>query len=54
MSIFNGFTMFHDKSVEVTCPKCSRIMQQSLHRLKKNITMICPHCGYYFKNKEQH
>ncbi|WP_343039563.1 YnfU family zinc-binding protein [Serratia rhizosphaerae] len=52
MSIFDYFKMFRDKSVNVTCPKCSRIAQQSMHKSRKNITMLCPHCGYYFRSGE--
>ncbi|WP_268991534.1 YnfU family zinc-binding protein [Limnobaculum eriocheiris] len=52
MSIFDSFKMFRDKSVDVTCPKCSRIAEQSMHKLRKNITMVCPHCGYYFRGVE--
>ncbi|WP_338076918.1 YnfU family zinc-binding protein [Brenneria goodwinii] len=49
MSIFNGFKMFRDTSVDVTCPKCSQRSEQSQTRFRKNIIMICPHCGYYFQ-----
>ncbi|WP_255351343.1 YnfU family zinc-binding protein [Serratia sp. DD3] len=49
MSIFDSFKMFGSKSVDVRCPKCSRTAQQSTHKSRKNMTMICPHCGYYFR-----
>ncbi|MFE8148202.1 YnfU family zinc-binding protein [Brenneria goodwinii] len=41
--------MFRDTSVDVTCPKCSQKSEQSQTRFRKNIIMICPHCGYYFQ-----
>lgn len=52
MSIFDSFKMFGDKVVDVKCPKCSGIAQQSKHKLRKKVTMICPYCGYYFHGGE--
>ncbi|MHA4830460.1 YnfU family zinc-binding protein [Kluyvera intermedia] len=52
MSIFDSFKMFRDKSVDVTCPKCSRIVQQHTHKLRKKMTMVCPLCGHYFRGGE--
>ncbi|MEZ2760191.1 YnfU family zinc-binding protein [Providencia vermicola] len=49
MSIFDRYKMFRQKLVNVTCPKCFCTSQQSRYKLRKNITMLCPHCGYYFR-----
>lgn len=48
MSVFDSFKMFRDKSVDVTCPECSRIAQLHKYKLRKEMTMICPYCGSLF------
>lgn len=52
MSVFDRFKMFRDKSVDVTCPEYSRIAQQHKYKLRKEMTMICPYCGHYFRRGE--
>ncbi|XKD91564.1 YnfU family zinc-binding protein [Morganella morganii] len=53
MPIFDRLNkMFHDKSADVSCPKCSRSAKQSMYKLRNNITILCPHCGYYFLGGE--
>lgn len=52
MSIFDSFKIFRDKSVDVVCPKCSRIGQQHMYKLRKKMAMVCPHCGHYFRSGE--
>ncbi|WP_343073012.1 YnfU family zinc-binding protein [Brenneria izadpanahii] len=49
MFIFNSLKMFRDTSIEVTCPKCAQASEQNQSRFRKNIIMICPHCGHYFQ-----
>ncbi|MFZ1871718.1 YnfU family zinc-binding protein [Serratia sp. D1N4] len=53
MSLLDAFKMFSDtSSANVTCPKCSKVSPQNRQKLNKNITMICPHCGHYFRKNE--
>ncbi|MFC0227168.1 YnfU family zinc-binding protein [Serratia aquatilis] len=52
MSIFDAFKMFSDTSVNVTCPECAKSSPQDRQKVKKNITLICPHCGHYFRKTE--
>ncbi|WP_223881599.1 YnfU family zinc-binding protein [Affinibrenneria salicis] len=49
MSIFDGLKLFHNGTVNVTCPNCSRVTAQSQQKLRKKITLICPACGFYFR-----
>ncbi|SLK13620.1 hypothetical protein SAMN03159434_11011 [Enterobacter sp. NFR05] len=48
MTIFDDLKIFLDRSVEVTCPHCSHVMQQKSSKISKNITCICPKCGHFF------
>ncbi|WP_072010854.1 MULTISPECIES: YnfU family zinc-binding protein [unclassified Serratia] len=53
MSILDALKIFSDtSSANVTCPKCFKVSPQSRQKLNKNITMICPHCGHYFRKNE--
>jgi ssDNA-binding Zn-finger/Zn-ribbon topoisomerase 1 len=53
MSIFDALKMFSATSVKVTCPKCAYASEQSSSKVRKNITMICPKCGHYFRPGEE-
>ncbi|EOG1892242.1 MULTISPECIES: YnfU family zinc-binding protein [Morganellaceae] len=48
MKAFNVIRMFQGAQVEVTCPSCSYVAKQNKHKLKKNLILLCPNCGYMF------
>ncbi|MFI8418057.1 YnfU family zinc-binding protein [Serratia sp. NPDC078593] len=52
MTILSAFKMFRHSSIDVTCPECSRVSAQERLKLMKNMTMICPNCGHYFRKNE--
>ena len=52
MSFFDAFKIFSDAPVDVTCPECGKSSPQNRSKVKKNVTLICPHCGHYFRKRE--
>ncbi|MGL5386519.1 MULTISPECIES: YnfU family zinc-binding protein [unclassified Serratia (in: enterobacteria)] len=52
MSFFDAFKLFGDAPVDVTCPECGKSSPQNRSKVKKNVTLICPHCGHYFRKRE--
>lgn len=52
MSFFDAFKLFGDAPVDVTCPECAKSSPQNRSKVKKNVTLICPHCGHYFRKRE--
>ncbi|WP_224552291.1 YnfU family zinc-binding protein [Pectobacterium versatile] len=48
MEILDFLQMFNRATVKVTCPECNCITEQKKNRFRKNITVICPKCGFYF------
>ncbi|HGM5489060.1 TPA: YnfU family zinc-binding protein [Serratia fonticola] len=52
MSFFDAFKLFGDAPIEVTCPECAKSSPQNRSKVKKNVTLICPHCGHYFRKRE--
>ncbi|MBW3477553.1 MULTISPECIES: YnfU family zinc-binding protein [Hafnia] len=52
MSFFDGLKLYSTRSIQITCPKCSHVSEQSVSKIRKNTTLICTRCGEYFLPNE--
>ncbi|WP_227660632.1 YnfU family zinc-binding protein [Hafnia alvei] len=52
MSFFDGLKLYSTRSIQITCPKCSHVSEQSVSKMRKNTTLICTRCGEYFLPNE--
>ncbi|WP_237657320.1 YnfU family zinc-binding protein [Serratia fonticola] len=52
MSFIKGVKGLVSHTVRITCPHCSQLSEQSSSKVRKDRSLLCPHCKALFLPSE--